>query len=373
MSELAYADFSGLSPAPIRRALLLVSKRAAKQVDPLGAVGIETDVIIGSKWSIAPKVFAQEDAIKSAGIDVVIADCCGTHATMAMMLREILGIPAVYRMRGNMWDEYQDRLEGRNTLDERCLVGALRAYTNYNLVRLDAILPVAGHMAKAVHAELPDLRTPVMPVPIAVDPLPPPPEDLDAVRKRWAPDGRRIVASITNFRYWQKAAPMLEAAPALAEVLRERGLIWAIAGKGAFTDRFFSELEDCCPRDVWMRVGFISDPSSLLHAADAFIHLSRMDGMPNVVLEAQFCGCPVIANDHPAMAELVDHENTGLLVSQPADAAQQLERLLGDEALRKRLITTGREYVLGHHTNEAVGREFARALGLVKATFDRRR
>ena len=371
-SELPHTRPGGLSPAPIRKVLLLVSKRADKIAEPLAAVGVSSEVIIGSKWSIVPKVLAREDAIRAANVDVVIADCCGTHVSMAMMLRRLLGVPAVYRMRGNMWQEYQDKFADRDDFHARRLVNALTAYTNYNLPHLDAIMPVAQHMADAVRAELPELRTPVMPVPIAVNALPGPPDDLDETRRRWAPDGRGIVASITNFRYWQKAAPMLEAAPALAETLREHGLVWAIAGRGAFAGRFFDELAQRCPPENWVRVGYIADVSALLYTASAFLHLSEMDGLPNVIMEAQMCGCPVIANDYFAMAEMVSSEHTGLLVDTPAQAAEGLERLLGDATLRERVVAEGRRDVQERHTNEAVGSEFVRALGEVKAAFERR-
>lgn len=370
-SKLAQTS-GGVSAAPIRRALLLVSKRADKIAGPLAAAGVDSEIIIASKWAVVPQVLAREDAIRAAGVDIVIADCCGTHASMAMMLRTLLGVPAVFRMRGNMWDEYRDKLAEDGSFLTRRFVDAITAYTDYNLPQLDAILPVARHMADAVRAQLPGLRTPVVPVPISVTSYPPPPEDRTGLRARWAPDGRGIVASMTNFRYWQKVAPMLEAAPALAEVLRERGLVWAIAGRGAFADRFFDDLAERCPPELWVRADFVPDPWSLLYAASAFLHLSHMDGMPNVVMEAQLCGCPVIANDFPAMAELVSHERAGLLVSEPEQAAGQLERLMGDAALHESLAAGGLRYVQDHHTDEAVGRELVRVLSEVKAAFDRK-
>jgi len=289
---------------------------------------------------------------------------------MAMMLRGLLGVPAVFRMRGNMWDEYEDRRSDRDSLLKRKFVDALVLYTNHNLPRMDAIMPVARHMADAVRAELPGLRTPVLPIPISVTSFPPAPEDRDALRARWSPDGRRVVASMTNLRYWQKAAPMLDAAPALEEVLREHGLVWAIAGRGAFADQFFDELAKRCSPDLWVRAGFVSDPWSLLYAASAFLHISEMDGMPNVVIEAQSCGCPVIANDHPAMAELIRHGETGLLVSDPADAAGELDRLLREASLHEHMAAEGLRYVREQHTDEAVGRMLLQALGEVKERFD---
>ena len=329
-ATLSPADDSP-SPTSIRKVLLLVSKRADKIAGPLRAVGVESEVIIAGKWKIVPKVLAREDAIRAAGVDLIISDCCGTHASMAMMLRGLLGVPAVFRMRGNMWSEYEDRRSDRDGLLKRKFVDALVLYTNHNLPQMDAIMPVARHMADAVRAELPGLSTPVLPIPISVTTFPQAPEDRDAPRARWSPDGRRIVASMTNFRYWQKAAP-----------------------------------------DLWVRAGFVSDPWSLLYAASAFLHISEMDGMPNVVIEAQACGCPVIANDYPAMAELIRHGETGLLVRDLTEAAGQLDRLLSDASLHERMAAEGLRYVREQHTDEAVGWMLLQALGEVKERFDRR-
>ena len=156
-----------------------------------------------------------------------------------------------------------------------------------------------------------------------------------------SPDGRGIVASITNLRYWQKAAPMLDAAPALEEVLREHGLVWAIAGRGAFADQFFDELAKRCSPDLWVRAGFVSDPWSLLYAASAFLHISEMDGMPNVVIEAQSCGCPVVASNASSVPEvagdaaiLVDPYNVDAMTA-------AIQTVLTDRQVRERLVASG--------------------------------
>lgn len=49
--------------------------------------------------------------------------------------------------------------------------------------------------------------------------------------------------------------------------------------------------------------------------ADALIHTSHFEGQPNVLLEAQFCGCPVIAFDCDyGPSYLVWHQKTGFLI-----------------------------------------------------------
>ncbi len=61
-------------------------------------------------------------------------------------------------------------------------------------------------------------------------------------------------------------------------------------------------------------LGWRSDATELIRAADFLVLPSRWEGMPNVVLEAMAAGRPVIATRTEGTAELVRHRETGLLV-----------------------------------------------------------
>jgi len=71
------------------------------------------------------------------------------------------------------------------------------------------------------------------------------------------------------------------------------------------------------------------------------------DGLPNVLLEALACGVPTVATKVCALPELIEEEQTGLLVKpgDPQDLADQLERMLYDEELRAVVAQLGRERV----------------------------
>jgi glycosyltransferase involved in cell wall biosynthesis len=88
---------------------------------------------------------------------------------------------------------------------------------------------------------------------------------------------------------------------------------------------------------------------ALLARADLFVLPSRLaasgdrDGLPNVLMEAQAFGVPVLSTDVSGIPELITHGENGWLVPQkdPRALAVALTRLMGDEPLRRRLGATG--------------------------------
>jgi len=87
-------------------------------------------------------------------------------------------------------------------------------------------------------------------------------------------------------------------------------------------------------------MGFQEHPYPYFGHADLFVLSSRYEGMPNVVLEALACGCPVLAFSCPhGVDEIVRHEVNGLLLP-PQDVVglrHALALLLRSEDERTRL------------------------------------
>lgn len=101
------------------------------------------------------------------------------------------------------------------------------------------------------------------------------------------------------------------------------------------------------------RVVFAGRQSALevpkwMAAADLFVLPSLSEGRPNVVLEAQACGLPVIATAVGGTPELIEDGVSGMLVA-PGDAgalANAIRVLVMDSALRQRLGLAARERIV---------------------------
>lgn len=85
-------------------------------------------------------------------------------------------------------------------------------------------------------------------------------------------------------------------------------------------------------------------------AAEIFCGLSRSEALGNVFLEAQAAGCAVVATKIGGIPDIVQDEQTGLLVppDDPAAAAAAIQRLLEEESLRKRLTEAGKKHAAAY-------------------------
>ena len=159
------------------------------------------------------------------------------------------------------------------------------------------------------------------------------PGDRAAARHRLGlPQDAAVVmfaANGTRSNIWKDFATLEQAVERLPALLGERRVILLAVGQAGAT-RTVGGAE-------FRMLGFISDPATLAdhyRAADLYLHATRADNSPIVVLEALACGTPVVASDVGGVPELVEPGRTGWLApvgDAPAMAAQAARLLLDNE------------------------------------------
>jgi glycosyltransferase involved in cell wall biosynthesis len=93
----------------------------------------------------------------------------------------------------------------------------------------------------------------------------------------------------------------------------------------------------------------------ILNAHEVFVLPSHFEGMPKTLLEAMACGRPVVGTAVKGTAEVVIHEENGLLCETDPDSIRDaLNRLLTDEDLRDRLGTAARATILSEYSLERI-------------------
>lgn len=125
-----------------------------------------------------------------------------------------------------------------------------------------------------------------------------------------------------------------------------------IAGDGPLRRELEAFARDVDLGDKAKFLGLREDMPTLYEAADAVVLPSSYEGLPNLLLEAQLRAIPVVASAAPGTVELVEHEVTGLRfpVGDSTEFARQLERLISDPELGRKLGAAGRTMILEKFT-----------------------
>jgi glycosyltransferase involved in cell wall biosynthesis len=120
-----------------------------------------------------------------------------------------------------------------------------------------------------------------------------------------------------------------------------------LAGAGPMQEHIAEVVRSEGMSEYVQLLGRRTDVGTILLASDAHLLTSRTEGCPNVALEAQALGVPIIATGVDGTLEAVDHGTTGLLapVGDAAALAGHLTRVLADEALRTKLAASGPVFV----------------------------
>jgi glycosyltransferase involved in cell wall biosynthesis len=104
-------------------------------------------------------------------------------------------------------------------------------------------------------------------------------------------------------------------------------------------DEVRRKVNEKCLRDAIRLPGMTSQVWHSLAAMDIFVLTSRMEGLPNVMVEAQAAGCPVVSSGLGGMCETYLDGKTGLTARSDtaADLAQSVSSLLEDRSLHRQM------------------------------------
>ena len=158
-----------------------------------------------------------------------------------------------------------------------------------------------------------------------------------AVRSRL----RRVIV-VANLRSEKGHDVLIDAAPAVLS--RFPDAHFEVVGSGPELQSLVARADDRAVLHAFTFLGHRDDVGARLEDADIFVLPSRSEAFPNAVLEAMAAGLPIVATGVGGIRELIDHEQTGLLVP-PDDSrllAERICRLMDDPVLAARLGASAR-------------------------------
>ena len=194
--------------------------------------------------------------------------------------------------------------------------------------RADLLVGVSRAMSEDLARELPGARSRIRTL---YNPVVTPDFTERAARRPDHPwltgEGPPVVLSVGRLTR-QKDYPTL--LRAFAALRRERPLRLVILGEGPERDALQELATELGVAEDVDLAGFVDDALPYLSAASAFALTSEWEGLPAVLIEALFCGCPVVSTDCPTGPdEILEGGKHGRLIP------------IGDvEALRSALAVT---------------------------------
>lgn len=228
--------------------------------------------------------------------------------------------------------------------------------------RADHVIALSAGVAGELLEIVPELEGKISVVPNAA----PGARALDRLREVKKPEGRRLIVACGRLVEQKGYPDLLRALSVL--VRSEDAQLW-ILGDGPLRPELTSLAATLGVGDRVEFLGFRDHPEDYMRAADVFVLSSLWEGFGNVIVEAMSTGAPVVSTDCPhGPAEIIRDGENGILVP-PADAqalATALQRVLGDEQLRRRLQQGALQRAADFEPRE-IARQFASVFSQVLA------
>lgn len=222
--------------------------------------------------------------------------------------------------------------------------------------RAGIITTVSTWLADSLRAMFPGIAGKIRVAPM-------PPDEALFTATETAPGGNDppVLLSVTRFTTQKRNQVLLEALAQLRG--RGRGFRCRLVGDGGAerekTERLVRDLglSDCVEF-----VGALSaeDVAGEYRRADLMVLASVHEGFGMALVEAQLCGCPVVAVRSGGMTDIVEDGVTGFLAApdDSTDLAEVLDRTLADADRRRRVAGQGMESARRNFSAAAVTARF---------------
>ncbi|KAG8597464.1 hypothetical protein GDO81_002290 [Engystomops pustulosus] len=96
----------------------------------------------------------------------------------------------------------------------------------------------------------------------------------------------------------------------------------------------------------------LADVQALIKRSFAVVNSSLSEGMSAAILEAMDLEVPVLARDIPGNAAIMNHEDTGLIFSNPTEFVKLAKRLMSEPDLKRKITNNAKNYIRSHHSWE---------------------
>ena len=157
------------------------------------------------------------------------------------------------------------------------------------------------------------------------------------------PDHKIVIGTVARLEIQKGHRYLIAAAPEI--INKVSNVVFVFAGDGTLRQELETQVNELGLQENFRFLGFRKDVKELLFAFDVFVLPSLFEGLPNVILEAMASGRPIVATAVDGTPELIEHNETGLLVppKSPHALQEQILNLLENEEKGSKLVQQAKE------------------------------
>ena len=173
------------------------------------------------------------------------------------------------------------------------------------------------------------------------------------------PADAQVAGIVGRFIVFKRHDMLLEAFEQIAETLPKLHLV-IVGSRGETEEQIYAQARASRFADRIHFTGFTTEPELYYRAMDILAMPSEKEGMSNALLESMACAVPALCSGACGNAEILKHEEDGLLLDLPdANAlAQHMVNYLKQPELLNQLGSNARETVLKRYSMEAMGNNY---------------
>jgi glycosyltransferase involved in cell wall biosynthesis len=308
-------------------------------VEATRAAGIEIDVIQERRRFDLAVVSALKEFVRQRQPDLVITHSVKSHFLM---------------WRSRLWKEYSWIAfhHGYTSTDRKMRI--YNRFDRWSLPKADLVITVCNAFAFELSsvARVAPEKIRVRHNSIRPDSQPGA-EDVRALRERLGiAENEAVILSVGRLSKEKAHADLIKAFKQLCTTNHDLNCKLVIVGDGPERESLESASVQSGLNQRIIFAGQVADVQPFYAMSDVFVLPSLTEGSPNVLLEAMAAKVPVVATAVGGVPEIVENEESALLVpaNDPAALAAAIARLLTDAELGRRLTRNAAEIISKHHS-----------------------
>ncbi|HRL22345.1 MAG TPA: glycosyltransferase family 4 protein [Alcaligenes sp.] len=218
-------------------------------------------------------------------------------------------------------------------------------------------------ISQAAAAEPRRLGLAVQVIPSAIQPLPPDPDYVAALRSRWNPQGLRVLGTTAALTAEKDPLTLIRAVHVLAQ-RRQDFVFLHFGAEGSETSAAQELVARLGLESRYVLAGFESRPEQVFRMLDGFVLSSRHEALGSSVLDAFVYGVPVVATMAGGLPELLGQGRGQLCAVGDAQAlAQAMESLLDQPDAVRQHAEQARRWALQEHSPATMVQRYLRLYG----------